>query len=130
MSSPERGGPHPEEHQRHEAEPFPYRRVVRFAGEQPAGEAYRAAQDAIYARPDSDLSVYRLQLDRIWHVAALGEAPPADLGQTLEAILATGEPTELPRGVWLALAERRAQAIQRGPWVERHHRPGTPFPDR
>jgi len=130
MPSPERGEPHPEELSHPEFEPIPYRRVARFAGEYLAGRAYWAVQDVILARPDSDLSVYRLQIDQIWHVAALGETPPDDLDQTLVAILAGGDPGDLPRGVWLALAERRAQATQHGSWVEGHYRPGQPFPDR
>ncbi len=109
---------------RPEQGPLPYQRASRFSGERPAGRAYTDAQQVLYEAPESDLSVYRLQLNRLWHVAALGVVPPAPVLQAIEGILATGEPTELPQEVWQALAERRAQAIRRGPWMERHQRPG------
>jgi hypothetical protein len=103
---------------------MPYLRAARFAGERPAGHAYEQAQRALYARPDSDVSVYRLQLNQVWHVAALGEPPPVDLADTLERILASGEPVPLPDEVLMLLRQRRAAAILKGPWIERHHRPG------
>jgi hypothetical protein len=78
----------------------------------------------IYDASDSELSVYRLQLSRLWYVAALGLVPPAPVLQALERILATGEPADLPTAVWHALHERRRHATRLGPWVERHHRPG------
>jgi hypothetical protein len=130
MAGPERGQgpPDPEQHPAPEPEPRPYQRASRFAGERPAGRAYVAAQQLIYEAPQpTDVSVYRLQFNRLWCVAALGLLPPAPVLQALEAILATGQPTELPAEVWQALAERRAQATRRASWVERHHRPGTPL---
>ena len=125
MASPERGPGGPEQYPHREHDPVPYQRAARFAGEQPAGQAYFAAQRVIYEAPQPlDVSVFRLQLNQIWHVAALGLVPPAPVLQAIEDILATGEPAELPQEVWQALAERRAQAIRRGPWMERHQRPG------
>ncbi len=103
---------------------MPYHRAARFADEHGAGQAYTRAQHAIYARPDSDVSVYRLQLNRSWHVAAVGETPPVDLAETLTDILAAGDPTALPDEVLKLLVQRRAAAVREGPWVERHHRPG------
>jgi len=103
---------------------MPYLRAARFAEERLAGHAYEQAQRALYARPDSDVSVYRLQLNQVWHVAALGEPPPVDLADTLEQILGSGEPVSLPDDVLTLLHQRRAVAIRQGPWVERHHRPG------
>ena len=127
MSSPERGR-NPggsEEPPAHEPELTPYQRAARFAGERPAGRAYDQAQRVIYEAPQpTDLSVYRLQLNRLWHVAALGLTPPAPVRQALDDILATGELAELPAEVWQALEERRAQASKRGPWQEGHYRPG------
>src|SRR6266508_4225614 len=116
MPSPEHGGgpPRPDQPQQPEPEPVPYHRVARFAGERPAGDAYFAAQDALFAAPDVDLSVYRFQLDRRYHVAVLGDPPPADLDQTLTDILAVGEPADLPAAVLQQLAARRAQAIRQG----------------
>ncbi len=125
MASPERGPGGPEQHPRRDHDPIPYQRAARFAGEQPAGRAYTQAQRVIYEAPQPiDVSVFRLQLNRLWHVAALGLVPPAPVLQALEDILATGEPAELPAEVWHALAERRAQQIRKGPWTEGHHRPG------
>ncbi len=125
MPSPERGpGGPPEPVRRPEHEPVPYHRTARFAGEQLAGHAYAAAQRVIFEGPPNDLSAYRFQLNRIYHVAVLGQPPPAELDQQLTAILASGEPTELPADVLQALSERRRQATRGGLWVERHHRPG------
>ena len=130
MPSPERGPGDPEQHPRREHDPIPYQRAARFAGEQPAGQAYFAAQRVIYEAPQPiDVSVVRLQFQQVWHVAALGLLPPAPVLQALQDILATGEPAELPRAVWQALAERRAQASKRGPWQEGHYRPGKVRPD-
>ena len=128
MASPERGPDGPEEPVSREHEPVPYHRAARFAGEQPAGRAYTQAQRVIYEAPQPvDVSVFRLQLNRLWHVAALGLVPPAPVLQALETILATGEPAERPAEVWQTLRQRRAQAARQGPWVERHHRPGKPL---
>jgi hypothetical protein len=127
--TPEQGsGPgRPEEPPRPEAEPAVYAKAARFAGERPAGDAYSAAQRVIYEGPPNDLSVFRLQLNRLWHVAALGLLPPAPVLTAIEEILATGEPAELPAAVWQTLAERRDQATRRAPWTERHFRPGNPL---
>ena len=71
-----------------------------------------------------DLSTFRVQINRVWHVAVLGETPPEDLDQRLSAILSAGEPTTLPDELLGLLMERRRQATKLAPWVERHHRPG------
>jgi len=124
MPSPERPRGSEAEH-----EPQPYSRAARFPGEQPAGRAYCQAQDAIYrAREEVDLSAYRFHLDRVWHVAVLGESPPAELDERLQQILAAGEPTDLPADILQQLLARRAQASQLGGWVEGHHRPGRRLP--
>ena len=126
MPSSERGGlpERPDHHPAREHEPAPYHRVSHFAGEQPAGHAYFAAQRAIFEGPPNDLSTYRFQLDRVYHVAVLGQPPPPELDATLAAILAAGEPATLPTPVLRQLAERRAEATKHGPWVQRHYRPG------
>lgn len=106
---------------------MPYYRAARFAGERPASQAYFAAQRVIYEAPEPvDLSVFRLQLNRLWHVAALGIVPPAPVLQAIEEILSTGEPATLHDEVLAALAERRQQATRQAPWVERHLRPLPP----
>ena len=125
MPSPERGPGGPEEPVSREHEPVPYYRAARFAGERPAGVAYVQAQEAVYAAAGAvDVSVYRFQLDRIYHVAVLGQPPPPELDATLATILAAGEPATLPTPVLRQLAERRAEATKHGPWVQRHYRPG------
>ena len=126
MPSPERGqSSDPDDTTGREREAAPYRRAARLRGEKPAGRAYERTQRVIYeARQPTDVSVYRLQLNQLWHVAALGLVPPTPVLQALETILATGEAVDLPPEVWQALTERRRQATRRGPWVERHHRPG------
>ncbi len=129
MPSPEHGpGGPPEQPQRPEAEPVPYHRTARFADEQTAGTAYGAAERALFAGPPNDLSAYRFQLNRIYHVTVLGQVPPAELNEQLTTILASGEPAELPAEVLTALSERRRQATKRGPWwSEGHYRPGRPL---
>ncbi len=111
---------------RPEQEPLPYQRASRFDGERPAGRAYTAAQRVLYEARECDRSVYRLQLNQLWYVAALGLVPPAPALQAIERILHTGEPAELPVAVWDALRKRRRQATRLGPWVERHQRLDEP----
>ena len=123
--------PHPE--RRPGGEPDPertelprYHQAARFAGEEPAVQAYFAAQETIFAHAgDVDLSAYRFLLDRVSHVVVLGGPPPTELHDALRAILAAGEPATLPEEVLKLLHARRAQASRAGPWVEGHHRPGT-----
>jgi hypothetical protein len=128
MPSPEhegRGHDHADNNPPRRPSPESYLRVARFAGERPAGEAYFAVQRVIYEAPKPlDLSVFRLQLNQLWHVAALGMVPPARILQAIEQILDTGESTTLPEDVVQLLQERRAQATRRGPWMEGHYRPG------
>jgi hypothetical protein len=57
-------------------------------------------------------------------VAVLGEPPPEDLDQQLQAILGQGVPATLPEEILDYLKQRRAAAIQQGQWVEGHYRPG------
>jgi hypothetical protein len=117
MSSPEFPGGEPDL----ERESLPYCRAARFAGERPAGQAYFQAQEAMRTGPANDLSVYRLQLDRVFHVVVLGDPPPAPLHDALTTILSAGEPTTLPAEVLRTLAQRRAHAIRLAPWVEGHY---------
>jgi hypothetical protein len=117
------GGP-PEGSPSTEREPAPYLRAARFARTQEAVAArvYAQAQDAIHRTP-CNVSVYRLLLDGVTHVAAVGALPPPRLDATLTQLLAAGESVTLPPTVVQALLARRAQAQRLGPWVEGHHRP-------
>ena len=127
MPSPERGpGGPPEQPRRPEPEPVLYHRTARFADDQLAGRVYRAVQDAIFGQP-CDLSAYRFLLDRVPHVAVLGELPPAELDEQLQALLGEGDPAILPRGVLLTLADRRQHLRRHGSWLEGHYRPGQPL---
>ncbi len=102
----------------------PYIRAAQFSGEQPAGHAYFTLQQAIFTAAPNDLSVYRVQLDGVYHVVVVGVRPPPALEERLTAILATGEPTELPATVQQALLARRAQVTPHQSWWEAHYRPG------
>ncbi len=116
---PEGGAPSPE------VELPRYHQAARFPGEGPAGVAYFAAQEAVAAHAGGvDLSAYRFQLNQVYHVAALGDPPPAALHDALRAILAAGEPATIPEGILKLLNARRAEATGAGPWVEGHYRPG------
>jgi hypothetical protein len=109
-------------------QPLPrYCRAARFRSHDAAGAAYQRAQATLYAHLECDLSTYRFVLDGVSHVAVLGDQPPSELDQQLKTILSAGEATALPDDVFAALAQRRRQAIQLGPWVEGHHRPGKPL---
>jgi hypothetical protein len=110
-----------------EQEQTPYYRAARFKGEEPAGKAYFKAQEAIFNVPECDVSTYRFHINRIWHVAALGDSPPEALDQKLQEILSTGEPVSLPPNLLKLLTERRRQATRQGPWIERHYWPGRHY---
>lgn len=103
-----------------------FHETARFSGEEPAGQAYEQAQEALYSGPANDLSTYRLILDQAWHVTVIGDPPPMGLREQLDTILSTGEPATLPDELLRTLQERRRQAIRRGPWTERHVRPVPP----
>ena len=105
-------------------DPTPYYRAARFHGEKPAGRAYNQAQETIFTAPDCELSAYRFHLDRVWHVAVVGEQPPEDLERQLRRILSRGEPVALPEALLRMLKQRRVQATRLGPWIEGHYRPG------
>lgn len=116
MPSPERPQGEPSQ----EPEQQPYLVASRFAGEAPAGQTYQRAQQAIFA-VECDLSVYRFQLDRVWHVAVLGLQPDAELDRDLRALLAAGTGTEVPDGIVEALFARRNVATRRATWLEGHY---------
>ncbi len=103
--------------------PTPYYLASRFSGERPAGRAYFQAQELIFKTPDSELSVYRFQLDRIYHVAVVGDKPDQELEDKLKGFLSAGEYVPLPSMVLKELIVRRWQQTKHGPWIERHYRP-------
>src|SRR3712207_2015262 len=106
---PESGGPPPER------ELPRYHQVARFAGDEPAGMAYAAAQEAIFAHAGGvDLSAYRFLLDRVAHVLVLGDPPPTELHDGLRAILSAGEPAQLPEDLLKLFNARRQEATKAG----------------
>lgn len=115
--------PSPEQSKDRERSLPSYYQAARFAGEHPAGKAYNRVQATIF-QAECDLSAYRLRLNRIWHVAVVGEPPPDDLATLLRGILATGTPVDLPPELLTLLHERSIQQRRKGPWSEGHYRPG------
>lgn len=109
--------------QEHESPPS-YLQVVRFSGERPAGRAYQQLRETIFHSPACDLSVYRLMLDRQWHVTVLGDPPAETLERRIHQILSRGVRASLPLDILQELQRRRTQATSLGPWVERHLRSG------
>lgn len=127
MPSPEqKGGAEPSDLEpKKEQESKPYYLASQFGGERPAGRAYFQAQELIFNTPDCDLSVFRFQLSRIYHVAVIGIRPDEGLERRLRNILSRGESVSLSPEILRTLMSRRSQATRQGPWVERHYRPGT-----
>ena len=76
---------------------------------------------------DVDLSAYRFIRNDIWHVAVVGDRPPAQLRQEIEETLASGESIRLDKKTRRWLRHRRQQQSKRGSWVEGHYRPGRGF---
>ncbi len=109
-----------------EREQSTYYRAARFENELASRKAYFEAQAALFRAPECDLSSYRIQLNRVWHVLVVGEKPPEELDDKLHSILSTGEPAPLPADLLAYLKDRRARATRLGPWVERHFREEGP----
>lgn len=105
------------------SEPLPYYLASRFSGERPAGKAYNRLQETI-RRADCDLSSFRFQLSRVYHVAAVGTQPPEELERRIKKILSAGVPAMLADDVLNLLAQRRSAATRLAPWVEGHYDPG------
>jgi hypothetical protein len=103
-----------------------YLHVARFNGERPAGRAYTQLQNDIFRSPDCELSVFRLLLDRQWHVSVLGDPPAEILDRRIRRILSRGTPASLPEEIRQELQRRRTLATRISPWVERHLRPTHP----
>src|SRR6266511_973876 len=99
----------------HDSGPKLYCRAAWFQTDDLAGRAYFRAQRAILQDDVCDLSVYRLLLHRVWHVAVLGEQPRRDLEERLDSILSQGQPASLPVQVLEELQRRRALATKLGP---------------
>src|SRR6266511_4976606 len=99
----ERGGyrgepPQRPPQERKELEQAPYYQAVRYMGqtaEARAGHAYAATQELLFNDEENDLSVFRLQIRQLWHVAVVGDQPDEELEQQLQEMLSGGEPTTL-----------------------------------
>lgn len=107
----------------------PFCRAARFNSGAESRESYLIAEHAI-AGAMADISVYRLQIRRIWHVAAISDImPPADLQQSIEDAINMGKRAELPIEVLTLLLNRHRQVMRhRLPWVEGHYHPGKVMP--
>lgn len=86
MPSPEQS----EGVRREEQERTPYYQASRISGERVAGKAYAKAQHIIFTAA-CNLSAYRFQLDRIWHVAVIGEQLDEAIQKQIQKILGAGE---------------------------------------
>ena len=107
----------------------PFCRAARFSGSVDSRRSYVIAEQAI-AGAAAVISVYRLQLRRIWHVAAISDVmPTAELQQLIESAISMGEPVELPIEVLTVLLNRHRQVMRhRLPWLEGHYHPGKIVP--
>lgn len=109
------------------SDPSLYYQAAKFDRERQAKRAYFRCQETVFQAQECDLSVYRFLLDRISHVAVIGQTPPEEIDRRLRKLLAAGEPTSLPADIIQLLFARRIQAAQQGSWVEGHYRPGRPM---
>jgi hypothetical protein len=100
----------------------PYYQAARFQSKQKAGAVYFPLQQYIFeVKDDCDLSVYRFKHEGTWYVVVIGERPPDNIHVALEAKLTNGILATLDAEVLSYLLNRRNEAIQLGPWVERHY---------
>jgi len=106
----------------------PFYRGARFKDEATARDAYVSAEQRVF-EASADISAYRFQLDRVWHVAVVAAEPPSSaLQRAVEDAMGGGEQVDLPADVLSALLSRHREVIRhRLPWVEGHYRPGERF---
>ena len=91
----------------------PYLQAARFAGEESAGTIYFQLQELVgNVAGDVDLSVYRFIRSDGWYVAVVGDRPPGQLRQEIEAALAAGESVRLDKKTRRWLRQRRRQQSQ------------------
>ncbi len=116
----------------------PYHRAARFDGEDAAWHAYlRSCLDVAVSRPETDISVYRMEIGELigpvalvgWYVALIGEQPDGTLERRLEANLAAGQPMQLPEEV-VEMLEERHRGTSPGRDVYVVHEPGGGRPNR
>ena len=100
----------------------PYYQAARFQSKQKAGAVYFPLQQYIFeVKDDCDLSVYRFRHEGTWYVVVVGDKPPESIHVAIEAKLTNGVLVSLGEDVLAYLQDRRARAIQLGPWVEAHY---------
>ena len=101
---------------------YPYYQAARFQSKQKAGAVYFPLQQYIFeVKDDCDLSVYRFRHEGTWYVVVIGDKPPESIHVAIEAKLTNGVLVSLGEDVLAYLQDRRARAIQLGPWVEGHY---------
>jgi len=116
----------------------PFHRAARFDGEDAAWHAYlKSCLDVAVSRPETDISVYRMEIGELigpvafvgWYVALIGEQPDRALERRLEANLAAGQPMALPEEVVEMLRERHRDMTP-GREVYVVHEPEADRPNR
>jgi hypothetical protein len=103
--------------------PLPFYQAARFRAERLAGRAYEKAQALIFTNAECNLSAFRFHVERDWYVTVLGEEPAVELREKIGRILRAGVAVELPPPLLQAFQERRAEALKKGSWIERHYPP-------
>lgn len=94
-------------------------RAAHYHGAEESARAYRRIQEeVVFGEPRTDLSSYRLFLEREWYVTALGTKPPEHVIQLIDSILEGGQPVTLPNEALLYLRLRRLDAEELGPEVQ------------
>jgi hypothetical protein len=97
-----------------------------FNDEDTAGSAYKALRDYLLTT-ELDMTVYRIQLDSVWHVVTLGDGvPDLSIAKHIRKELTAGKSVELPQEVIEALQSRRKEGRIPGVFWEANHRPGQP----
>ena len=78
----------------------------------------------------ADISAYRFQFNRVWHVAVVADMEPKfDLTRAVEDALKVGTPVKLDPQLLATLLNRHREVMrQRLPWLEGHYHPGRRFP--
>ena len=105
-----------------------YYLAARFRREEQAERVYFQIQGLVKRDSEQlDLSVFRFQLRGESIVAVIGDNPGAEVEGRLNRRLSGGEKVSLDEDTLNFLKQRRESAIQQGPWVERHYRPGQGF---
>lgn len=93
--------------------------AFRYPDMESAGEAYSRAREIVFSE-DIDASTYRVQINGLPHVVALGEGPLRPrLRRRFEVACTSGVAVELPADAQAALVRRRLEGRIPGAFWER-----------